>query len=119
MAGVDAQGALKIAGAMGRAGFVADPPCAAWNPIVMPRNAAVRRPRTERPHDQVRGFSPGAFQELTAPMDLPGGTGTGWTLGGTGWKCNPRVLEVTTFSKTALYCNSTFEVLVTAPVRGK
>ena len=48
-------------------------PCAARDPLVMPPNAASRRPRTERPHAEGREFRPGAFPELTTPMDLPGG----------------------------------------------
>ena len=48
-------------------------PCAAQDSRVVPPNAAVRRLRAERPHAEVREFRPGAFPELTAPTDLPGG----------------------------------------------
>ena len=73
MTGADAQGALGTAGAMGRAGFAAVPCAPHWDPLTMPPNAASRRPRTERPHAEGQEFSPGAFPESTAPMDLPGG----------------------------------------------
>ena len=43
-------------------------------PRYMPPNAAVRRPRAEEPHTEGREIRPGAFPELTTPMDLgPGG----------------------------------------------
>ena len=73
MAGGDAQGALGTVGAMGRAGFVAVPRALHRDPHAVPPNAASRRPRAERPHAEGREFSPGAFPELTTPMDLPGG----------------------------------------------
>ena len=74
--------------AMGRAGFVAVPHVPHGTPFVMPTNGAARRLRTEGPHAKVWEFRPGAFPELITPIDPPGAIG--WTLGGTGWKCNPR-----------------------------
>ena len=48
-------------------------PCAERDLLVMPGNAAVHRLRTEGPHAEGQEFRPGAFPELTTPMDLPGG----------------------------------------------
>ena len=52
-------------------------------------------------------------------MDLPS-WGHWWTLGSTGWKCNPHLPEVCSFSKTALCSDGQAEVgmsrmLVTGP----
>ena len=48
-------------------------PCAARNPLVMPKNAPLRRLRTEGPHAEISDFSPGSFPKLSTPIDLPGG----------------------------------------------
>ena len=72
MAGEDAEGAMRTTEATGRAGFVAVPRVPHGTPHAVPLNAASRRPRAERPHAKGREFSPGAFPELTTPMDLPG-----------------------------------------------
>ena len=57
---------------MGRAGFAAVPHAPHGAPRVVPTNGASRRPQAEGPHAKVREFGPGAFPELTAPIDLLG-----------------------------------------------
>ena len=54
-------------------GFWRFPLCRTGPPRCAPQNAAVRRLRTEGPHAEGREFRPGAFPELTTPMDPPGG----------------------------------------------
>ena len=71
MAGGDAQGALETAEAVGRANFAAVPLAPHEIPLVMPRNAAVRRLQTEGSQANVWKFRHGAFPDT--PMDLPGG----------------------------------------------
>ena len=48
-------------------------PCAARNPLVMPKNAPLRRLRTEGPHAEISDFSPGSLPKFSTPIDLPGG----------------------------------------------
>ena len=48
-------------------------PCAARNPLVMPKNAPLRRLRAEGPHAEISDFSPGSLPKFSTPIDLPGG----------------------------------------------
>ena len=47
-------------------------PCAARNPLVMPKNAPLRRLRAEGPHAEISDFSPGSLPKFSTPIDLPG-----------------------------------------------
>ena len=47
-------------------------PCAARNPLVMPKNAPLRRLRTEGPHAEISDFSPGSLPRFSTSIDLPG-----------------------------------------------
>ena len=63
---------------------------------------------TEQPHTEGQEFRPSTFPENTHRPPYLGATR--WTLGGTGWKCNPLLPEVRTFSKKALYSDGQAEV---------
>ena len=46
-------------------------PCAACNPLVMPRSAPLCRLRTEGPHAEILDFSRGSSPKFSTPIDLP------------------------------------------------
>ena len=48
-------------------------PCAARNPLVMPKNAPLCRLRAEGPHAEISDFSSGSLLKFRKPIDLPGG----------------------------------------------
>ena len=73
MAGADAQGALGTEGAMGRAELVTVSLAPHATPsLVKPKNAPLRRLRTEGPHTEISDFSPGSFPKPSTPIDLSG-----------------------------------------------